>query len=183
MASARPEPTRTPYVRRRAAADISACVCALKEVHESDGYPVEGVGEAEKWLSPDGLIQAWVVGKPDSILGHAALCRPQGEAAVTMLIDRTGLGEDRIAVIARLFVVPRARGHSLGQHLALAAFNLARQLGRRVVFDVMAKDTAAIRLYERLGCERLGATAHTFGAGQHVPAYCYAAPAGPPATV
>ena len=93
-----------------------------------------------------------------------------------MLMDRTSLTDSEIAVVARLFVVPGARRRSLGQRLASAAFSYAGTQGRRVVFDVMAKDQDAIRLYERLGCTRLGETSHHFGNGQAVLAYCYAAP-------
>ncbi|GAA4209981.1 GNAT family N-acetyltransferase [Actinocatenispora rupis] len=163
-------------IRVRTPDDIPACVRGLKEVYESDGYPVEGVSDAEGWLFPDGLLEAWVAEEGGEVLGHAAACEPRGEAAVTMLIDQTGMTEDQIAVIARLFVVPRGRGKSFGQRLAFAAFEYAQRLGRRIVFDVMTKDQAAIRLYERLGCVRLGTTTHVFGDGQEVPAYCYVAP-------
>ncbi|MGA8112815.1 MAG: GNAT family N-acetyltransferase [Actinocatenispora sp.] len=167
------EPTA---VQVRTDADIPACVRALEEVHRSDGYPVEGVEHAERWLFPDQLLQAWVVGRPDEVVAHAAVCRPDGEAAVSMLIDQTDLREDQIAVVARLFVVPTARGRALGTALARAAMDYTRNCDRHVVFDVMAKDKAAIHLYESLGCVRLGTTMHAFGDNRQVPAYCYAAP-------
>jgi ribosomal protein S18 acetylase RimI-like enzyme len=163
-------------VRVRTEADIDGCARALREVHRVDGYPVEGVVDAVGWLWPPGLLQAWVAGEPDEILGHVAICEPRCEAAVSMLMERTSLTESEIAVVARLFVVPGARRRSLGQRLAAAAFSYAEDHGRRVVFDVMAKDQDAIRLYERLGCTRLGTTSHHFGAGERVLAYCYAAP-------
>lgn len=163
-------------VRPRTAADIPSCAQALREVHNVDGYPVEGVGDAEGWLFPEGLLQAWVAGSSDSIEGHAAICTPQGEAAVAMLIEKTGASEEHIGVIARLFVTPSSRGNALGQALAIAAMQYAKQHDLLVVFDVMTKDQTAIRLYERLGCVRLGTTIHEFGDGQQVPAYCYAAP-------
>jgi len=163
-------------IRERTSSDLPACARALREVHEVDGYPVEGVDDAEGWLLPAGLLNAWVSGTPNKILGHVAICAPQGEAAVSMLIEQTGLAEERIAVMARLFVVPAARGKNLGQGLATAAAAYAWSRDLRVVFDVMAKDKTAIRLYERLGCQRLGTTLHQFGDGQQVPAYCYVAP-------
>lgn len=166
----------TDVVRPRTDADIEGCAHALREVHRVDGYPVEGVADAVGWLWPSGLMQAWVAGEPDRILGHVAMCEPRGEAAVTMLVAGTDLTEAEIAVVARLFVVPSARRRSLGQRLAAAAFGYAADRGRRVVFDVMAKDRDAIRLYERLGCVRLGATSHRFGDGETTTAYCYAAP-------
>ncbi len=167
---------RATLVRPRTAGDIPACVQALKEVHAVDGYLVEGVSDAEGWLFPDGLLQAWVAEASGEVVGHAALCEPRDEAAVAMLIEQEGLREEQIAVVARLFVAPKGRGQALGQALAAAAFHHSRPLGRRIVFDVMTKDRAAIHLYERLGCVRLGSTIHTFGDNQQVHAYCYASP-------
>jgi ribosomal protein S18 acetylase RimI-like enzyme len=44
------------------------------------------------------------------------------------------------------------------------------------VLDVMAKDAAAIKLYERLGWTRIGTTDHAAGNGNLVPASCYVSP-------
>ena len=41
----------------------------------------------------------------------------------------------------------------------------------------MAKDTAAIAIYERLGWQRIGSTMHDTGHGTEVPAYLYVSPA------
>jgi ribosomal protein S18 acetylase RimI-like enzyme len=40
----------------------------------------------------------------------------------------------------------------------------------------MTKDTAAIRLYERLGWQHIGEVSHHFGADQQIPAVCYVWP-------
>ncbi|MGH3749531.1 MAG: GNAT family N-acetyltransferase, partial [Micromonosporaceae bacterium] len=159
-------------IRIRTGADIPGCVEALRDVYRTDGYPVEGVAQAEKWLHPDNLLQAWVAGPPDNIVGHTAICRPEGEAAASMLIEQSDLSEDQIAVIARLFVISTAREQGTGTALAAAAWSYAKEHDRHIVFDVMAKDRAAISLYERLGCIRLGETMHTFGDNEQTLAYC-----------
>ncbi|MBX9395116.1 acetyltransferase [Streptomyces sp. TRM72054] len=41
----------------------------------------------------------------------------------------------------------------------------------------MAKDAAAIRLYERLGLQRIGTSQHSYGDGQQTDAICYVWPA------
>ena len=41
----------------------------------------------------------------------------------------------------------------------------------------MTKDAAAIRLYERLGWQRIGTTEHDDGHGHAIDAYCYVSPA------
>jgi ribosomal protein S18 acetylase RimI-like enzyme len=44
------------------------------------------------------------------------------------------------------------------------------------VLDVMTKDTAAIRLYERLGWQKIGEASHHFGDGQRTAALCFVSP-------
>lgn len=44
------------------------------------------------------------------------------------------------------------------------------------MLDVMFKDAAAIRLYERTGRQRLGSTQHDDGHGHSIEAYCYVSP-------
>ncbi|EGG49614.1 putative acetyltransferase [Streptomyces griseoaurantiacus M045] len=44
------------------------------------------------------------------------------------------------------------------------------------MLDVMAKDAAAIRLYERLGWRQIGETLHHFGDSRAIPAMCFVAP-------
>ncbi len=57
-----------------------------------------------------------------------------------------------------------------------AATRHAEEENLRLVLDVMTKDVAAIRLYERLGWQRLGTTTHTYGEGQQTEAVCFASP-------
>ena len=49
--------------------------------------------------------------------------------------------------------------------------------GLRLVLDVMEKDAAALRLYERLGWRLIETTSHDSGRGEDVSAYCYVSPA------
>jgi len=65
----------------------------------------------------------------------------------------------------------------LGKQLVRATSAYADERGLRLVLDVMEKDAAAIRLYERLGWRRISTTWHDSGRGEDVPAYCYVSPA------
>src|SRR5688500_3715685 len=105
-------------IRIRTDADGPECAALLREVYALDGYPVEGVDDAEGWMYPTGLMAAFVAAEPGGLLGHAAVCRPNGDAAVSMLVARTGAAEAEIAVMARLFVGPKARGRGTGRMLA-----------------------------------------------------------------
>ncbi|MGY5032565.1 GNAT family N-acetyltransferase [Streptomyces sp. 900116325] len=81
-----------------------------------------------------------------------------------------------MAVLARLFVAREARKASVGESLMRAAMEYTRENRIRLVQDVMKKDVAAIRLYGRLGWQRIGEAVHTFGGGQ-IDAVCFVAPA------
>ncbi|MGV9885350.1 GNAT family N-acetyltransferase [Streptomyces sp. NPDC003006] len=163
-------------IRERSTGDLPDAASALVAVHATDGYPVEGVDQPEAWLTSPGSIRSWVAELDDRIVGHIAISTPQGEDSVRLYVDQTGEPKERVAVLARLFVHPEARGRSAGERLVREAREYAQREGLHLVGDVMAKDKAAIRLYERLGCRIIGTTTHTYGNGQQTPAVCFAMP-------
>lgn len=54
-----------------------------------------------------------------------------------------------------------------------------QRLASILVFDVMLKEQRAIRLYEALGCQRLGTITHHHSDGLEEPAAVYVAPNRP----
>lgn len=156
--------------------DLAEAAAALIEVHATDGYPVEGVEQPEAWLRSDRVVAAWVGELDGAVVGHIAVMSPRGEDAVSMWTQQSGEPEERIAVLARLFVVKAARKHALGEALMRAAMSYGREHRVRLVLDVMTKDTAAMRLYERLGWQAIGRTSHRYGAGESIDAVCYVSP-------
>jgi ribosomal protein S18 acetylase RimI-like enzyme len=161
--------------------DLPGAAAALTDVHATDGYPVEGVARPEEWLRSDDVLASWVAATDEEIVGHVAVMRPNGEAAVSLWAERSGAEERHIGVLARLFVVRQARKQALGERLVRTAMAYGLRHNRRLVLDVMVKDTAAIRLYDRLGWLRIGLAEHPYGAGQQIEAICYVAPAPYPA--
>ena len=169
--------TGTAIVRERADADLPGAAAALVEVYTTDGYPVEGVDDPQAWLTGSTLLRAWVGELDGRIVGHVAISWPQPDDAAAIMWTSTPEGaNDTVAVLGRLFVLNVARGHSLGLKLMQAATDYAHSHGLRLVLDVMTKDAAAIRLYERLGWYRIGTTEHDNGRGRLVPAICYVSP-------
>jgi ribosomal protein S18 acetylase RimI-like enzyme len=73
-----------------------------------------------------------------------------------------------------LFVDPEHRTVGAGRMLMTAALDHASSVGRSVALDVMAKDRGAIRLYERLGGQRLGETVHFYGTDSVEPSLVFA---------
>lgn len=164
-------------VRPRADRDLNKCAEVLRQVYRTDGYPVEGVDDALAWLQPPGLLHAWVAQLEGAILGHVAITEPgPTDAAPKFLLARSPNAHNRIAVLGRLFVTSTARGLALGEQLAKAALSQAIVERRQLVLDVMEKDRAAIRLYERLGWSQIGTTCHVYGHVQQATAFCYVAP-------
>lgn len=163
-------------VRVREPEDIPACAQALVEVHKTDGYPVEGVDDPYAWLMPTGLLRAWAGELGGTVVGHVAVTEAQPDDAAATIWAQTDKGcTTDIAVLGRLFVLPQARDHGMGEQLVRAATEWAHRLRLRLVLDVMAKDQAAIRLYERIGWHRIGTTSHDSGHGE-VLALCYLSP-------
>ncbi|MDH2393139.1 GNAT family N-acetyltransferase [Streptomyces sp. HNM0663] len=168
---------RSAIIRPRRESDIPRAALALVQTHHRDGYPVEGVNAPEQWLTSPPALNAWVADLNGEIVGHVAINHPtEGDAAVSLWKHSGEDDKAQAAVLARLFVAPQARGIGLGKLLVDAATEYAETKRLRLVLDVMTKDKAAIRLYERLGWSRLGEVVHTFGEGQQTPAVCYVSP-------
>ncbi|MFI6864423.1 GNAT family N-acetyltransferase [Streptomyces sp. NPDC050421] len=85
---------------------------------------------------------------------------------VRLWSEKSGATSSQVAVLARLFVASGARKGSAGKHLMDAAVSYARATKLRLVLEVLVKDAAVIRLYERLGWHRFGETVHTIASGE-----------------
>jgi hypothetical protein len=56
-------------VRPRTAEDLEPCVDLLRAVHDADGYPMLWPDDPASWLSPHGLLSAWVVRREAELRG------------------------------------------------------------------------------------------------------------------
>nr|WP_307818933.1 GNAT family N-acetyltransferase [Streptomyces sabulosicollis] len=148
----------------------------LADVHQRDGYPVNWPDQPAEWLSQASGCGAWVAGLGGRVVGHISLSRGgEGDLAPGLWSDRNGTSEDLTAVVSRLFIAPRARGLGIGALLIGRAVEEARGRGLHPVLDVVASDTAAAALYERLGWELLGTVEQRWSPSQLVAIHCYAA--------
>ncbi|WP_228973156.1 GNAT family N-acetyltransferase [Streptomyces sp. DH12] len=141
-------------IRPRGDDDIPGCVAALATVHAADRYPVDWPVDPEGWLTPPGLLGAWVAVDGGDVLGHMALTRPMEAPPVAV-----GLPARRLVGVARLFVDLRARRRGVAARLLDEATRVAADRGRTPVLEVEAGATSAIRLYERAGWSRVGSSA------------------------
>ncbi|MBQ1022282.1 GNAT family N-acetyltransferase [Micromonospora sp. D93] len=135
-----------PAIRRRRATDLDGCVAALAEVHRVDGYPLNWPADPHRWLCEPHPARAWVAVDADAaIVGHVAVHRIPGQ------VDGRPTAE-----VARLFVVPRARGLALGGALLDRARQWADKRATDLVLELAGDGTAAAALYERAGWRCVG---------------------------
>ncbi|MEU5907015.1 GNAT family N-acetyltransferase [Micromonospora sp. NPDC047467] len=133
-----------PRIRRRRATDLDGCVAALAEVHRVDRYPLNWPADPHRWLREPHPARAWVAVDDDAaVVGHIAVHRVPDPAG--------GPLAQPTAEVARLFVVPKARGLALGSALLDRARQWADKRATDLVLEVASGDTAAAALYERAG--------------------------------
>ena len=120
---------------------------------EQGGWTLDDVAarEAEPWFDPAGVLLAVDEGAPEHVLGFH-----------WTKVHVAGTGEaDADAPIGEVYVLgvdPAARGRRLGPALTLAGLAHLRDRGLgAVVLYVEADNTAAVRVYRDLGCERFSA--------------------------
>ncbi|MFB6778885.1 GNAT family N-acetyltransferase [Streptomyces sp. NPDC056352] len=163
-------------VRRRRGSDMAACTDALATVHETDRYPAQWPADPRSWLTPRGLIDAWVAVDGPTVLGHVALTRT-GEA----LAGDIGLPAEQLLSVARLFSHSGARRLGVAGALLDTAREAAAADGVRLALEVEDGGKAAIALYERHGWTYVGSRTDDWTTADGRPARmrAYLAPAGP----
>ncbi|WP_374117903.1 GNAT family N-acetyltransferase [Streptomyces sp. S07_1.15] len=166
-----------PRIRARAGADLGPCARLLADVHAHDGYPANWPDDPAGWLAPPALLTAWVAELNGHVAGHIGLSRSgTDDAAPAVWSERTGGNAAATAVVGRLFAAPAARGHGVGALLLGRAVEEAGERGLHPVLDVLASDTRAVALYERLGWHFLAAVRQRWSPDTTVTVRCYAAP-------
>lgn len=168
-------------VRERRDDDLPALAAALVRVHAQDGYPVEGVADPVGWLEHPHALRSWTAVVDGAPVGQVTLTEADpGDDAARTWAERTGGSVVDLAIVVRLFVDPKHRAAGAGRLLMVAVLDCARDIGRSVALDVMAKDRAAIKLYERLGARRLGSVIHRHSEGLTEPATVFDFPLANP---
>ncbi|KAG8626089.1 hypothetical protein KVT40_006490 [Elsinoe batatas] len=157
-------------VRPRTDDDLPALAEVLRCVHAESGYPVQGIDDPIKFLSEESLVKAWVLITPDD--------QPVGQCVVSEIHQRDerllkweqylwkssdpggSAGEvtkSKYLALGRLFVDPLVHGKGGGEKLVQQAVDWAGGvLMRRLVLNVLLKDSAAIALYRKLGWTEYG---------------------------
>jgi ribosomal protein S18 acetylase RimI-like enzyme len=140
-------------VRPRQPEDLSACAAALRRVHDSSGYPSHWPDDPGQWITPRGMVAAWVAEHGGEVAGHVALVRG---LRLDCLLRATGLPPEALGGITRLYVDPRFQRLGLARDLLDTAAGAAVDHGLLPVLDVVDDSAPAIALYERAGWQLAG---------------------------
>lgn len=140
-----------PEIRRRRDDDLKACVEALATVHDADRYPAEWPADPGGWLTPDGMLGAWVAVDGPDVLGHVALTRTDDVLAADV-----GLPPEELASVARLFATASARRRGVASALLATVTTAAADTGLRAALEVEDGGGAAMALYRRAGWRHTG---------------------------
>jgi GNAT superfamily N-acetyltransferase len=163
-------------IRPRRDGDIAACADLVREVHALDRYPRFLPGDLSSFVAPAGAYGTWVADLNGEVAGHVALL-PHGLRHVLEIAGRAlGRPEAQLAVVARLFVSPRARGRGAGRLLLDTAAAEAAARGLWPVLDVDTDLAPAIALYESSGWVRAGMVTVRFSAEHSLDEYVYLGP-------
>ncbi|MFJ6435247.1 GNAT family N-acetyltransferase [Streptomyces sp. NPDC091416] len=138
-------------IRRRRDDDMKACVEALATVHDADRYPAQWPADPGGWLTPHGMLGAWVAVDGPDVLGHVALTRTDDVLAADV-----GRPPAELASVARLFATASARRRGVASGLLATVAKAAADEGLRAVLEVEEGGEAAVALYERAGWRRAG---------------------------
>ncbi|WP_091636501.1 GNAT family N-acetyltransferase [Micromonospora peucetia] len=143
-------------MRDRCPADLDRCVEALAVVHHTDGYPLNWPVDPHGWLSPAGLLHAWIAEDPGGTLaGHLAVDRVTGPCpmeAVTVSTSADPPTSRPAAEVSRLFVVPAYRRQAVGRRLLKQAQQWAGSRGLALILEVVDDGrSGAVATYEATG--------------------------------
>jgi GNAT superfamily N-acetyltransferase len=163
-------------IRPRHYADLAPCAGLVREVHATDRYPRFLPADIGSFLAVPDPYGCWVADLAGDVVGHVALV-PRGlPATIALAASALGITAGQLAVVARLFVSPRARGQRAGRLLLDAAAEEAAARGLHPVLDVDTELTAAIALYESVGWTRAGQITVRFRDGNTLTEYVYLGP-------
>lgn len=167
-------------------------MAGLRQVHEHDRYPWTWPEDPAGWLQPaDSTVAAWVAIEPDEpdepagtgagpvvgrVVGHVVLRRAAGHHDGEAVAATTGLDPAGLGLVARLWVLPSARGQGTARRLLAAASDEAAARGLRPMLDVVSSSKEAIVLYESEGWTRVGSRDFVFADGETTELYYYLGP-------
>lgn len=180
-------------IRERRDEDLPSCVALLRSVYEASGYPARWPPDPVAWLAGVSQETAWVAerGPEDQvtvgatngpaeavpeIIGHVAMRRGDHYRVWPAWREATGVPDDRLAVLCRLFVSPTAQARGIGSALIQQVSAHAAAEGLELVLDADRANHGVLDYYDRRGWRRVGEDVLTLEDGRPLPLVLYLAP-------
>jgi GNAT superfamily N-acetyltransferase len=164
-------------IRPRALSDVPVLIEILTEVYNVTKYPVDGPPSFPARFQSTKALTSIVALYDGKLVGHAELQDTSGlnPEVVASLTPHGPISS--FAALVSLFVDPKIQGKGIGARLVEEALAWGRAEGKRLVLIVLDKDTAAIRMYEKMGWERGIEYFYETSQGVKYKAFSYVAPA------
>jgi GNAT superfamily N-acetyltransferase len=163
-------------IRPRRADDLAACADLVREVHACDRYPRFLQPDIGSFLALSNPYGCWVADQDGEVAGHVALVPRTLPSAMELAAKALGRPADQLAVVARCFVSPHARGRGTGRLLLATATAEATARGLWPVLDVDTELAGAIALYESQGWTRAGEITVRWSDDRTLTEYVYLGP-------
>lgn len=160
--------------RRRRDTDIGGCVRLLYNAAGSDPAATAQLpDDPPAWLSPDGLLGAWVVKHDAHYVGHVAASTMDGNRAEALRWrELIGADAGELGLVSRLLLRPAGRADGVARGLLEEAVGAVRDRGLVPVSVVPAYDHAAQDAYAAAGWRLAGIYPAT-GADDQASLYYY----------
>ncbi|KAF1942803.1 acyl-CoA N-acyltransferase [Clathrospora elynae] len=146
--------SETITIRPRAPSDAPVLIQILANVHNLTGYPVDGPTSFPARFQSSKAFTSLVALYKGDLAGHVELQDPSALPSTVVKSLASHAPMSSFAALVSLFVDPKIQGKGIGARLIDEALTWGRVEGKRLVLVVLDKDTAAIRMYEKLGWER-----------------------------
>jgi GNAT superfamily N-acetyltransferase len=164
-------------IRPRALSDVPVLIEILTEVYNVTRYPVDGPPSFPARFQSTKALTSIVALYDGKLVGHAELQDTSG-LDLKVVASLTPHGPiSSFAALVSLFVNPKIQGKGIGARLVEETLAWVRAEGKRLVLIVLDKDTAAIRMYEKMGWERGIEYFYETSQGVKYKAFSYVAPA------
>ena len=168
---------KTVTVRLREPSDVAELTAILTTVYEFTKYPVDGPSSFPSRFQSKNALTSIVALYNGALVGHAELQDTSGLNPTVVAFLQSQEPLTSFAALVTLFVDPKVQGKGIGARLVSEAMERGRQARKRLVLVVLDKDTAAIRMYEKMGWQRGVEYFYETKQGVKYRAFTYLAPA------
>jgi GNAT superfamily N-acetyltransferase len=163
-------------IRSRSPSDVPTLIKILTDVWNITKYPVDGPPSFPARFQSTKALNSYVALYQGKLVGHAELQDTSGLNPLVTESLTSYAPLSSYAALVSLFVDPAMQGKGIGAQLVREAMAWATAHDRNLVLIVLDKDTAAIRMYEKMGWKRGIEYSYETSQGVKYKAFSYVGP-------